>query len=204
MSVLTYSKISGFDTISDILKANGASQNAKPYFDRFMFRYGVSANTGDAIFGTHFAWHEVKSNMHISVGFSTRYWAQQVWEEQSGDVIHQYWERRFVLPLSVDKLFNLSYSYRKQTSLFAGVKGYYTWGRYRGVNAKPDDKFGLAPRLGIYRKTSNSFAYSLHYEYFNLKQQKISPHRIVLSINILGLIADELEENEQTKYLLNY
>lgn len=204
MSILTYSKIIGVDTLTDILKANGASQNAKPYFDHWMFRYGINANTDDAIFGTHFAWHEVKTNMHISLGFSARYWAQQVWEEQSDNHIYQYWERRFVFPLSIDKFFNLSYNYQKQTSLFVGAKGYYTWGRYRGVNAKPDDKFGLAPRLGIYRKTSNSFAFSLHYEYLNLEQEKISPHRVVLSINILSLLAEEIEENAQTQNLLYY
>ncbi len=204
LSTMVLAKSSGNDSLYDLLKARGGSSNMKPYFDYFVFRYDISANDDDAIFGTHIGLHEVKSNTNVTLGFSMRYFAKRVHEKQTDDLIHQYWERRYVLPLTIDKLFDLIHNHNKRFSVFAGVKGYYTWGRYRGVEARPDDKFGISPRAGLFWRTSEVFALSLHYEYFNLNQKTVSPHRIVLSFYLHGFLSETPREESKAGYIVKY
>ncbi|MFO8054861.1 MAG: ankyrin repeat domain-containing protein, partial [Bacteroidales bacterium] len=184
LSPITLTQIHGNDSLKALLKENGAKQNYKPFLDLAFFKYSISANPDDAIFGTHGGVHEIKSNTNISLGFSARYFAKRVMKKQQENLFHQYWERRYVIPLTIDKLFDLSKSYQKQLSLMAGLKTWYTWGRFRGVKDKPKDAFGLSPRAGIYWRSSGAFGVSIHYEYFNLKQQTVSPHRIILSFKL--------------------
>ncbi len=204
LSTMVLAKSIGNDSLYDLLKAKGGTVNMKPYFDYFVFRYDISVNNDDAIFGTHLGLHEIKSNTNVTMGFSLRYFAKRVYENQNDDVIHQYWERRYVLPLTVDKLFDLIHNYNKQFSVFAGVKGYYSWGRYRGLDAGPGGKFGISPRAGLFCSTSEVFALSLHYEYFELDQKTVSPHRFVLSFYLRGLLNETSREESKAEYIIRY
>ncbi|MFO8087602.1 MAG: ankyrin repeat domain-containing protein [Bacteroidales bacterium] len=180
-TILTLAQRYSSQAMVDLLKKHGATQNMTPNFDLILLSYSINMNTDDALFGTHFGYHEIKSNINISMGFSLRYFAKRVLTEQKPDLFHQYWERRYLMPLNIDKLFNLSKTQQNKWALMAGIKTYYTWGRYRGVNDKPDDDFGIAPRIGIYWRPGPIGGISLNYEYMDLHQNTVSPHRINLS-----------------------
>lgn len=204
LTPLTLAKSLGNDSIKDLLSDHGASQNLIPYNDIVLFRYSISGNTDDALFGTHLGFHEVKSNMNITLGFSTRYFAKRIIEQQSSTKYHQYWERRYLFPLTIDKLFNLSRKFPNKYALFAGVKGYYTWGRYRGVTHKPNDNFGVSPRLGFYWKANRNFGMSLHYEYFDLNQKTVNPHRVVLNFVLHFPRGSYLNEQSKAEAIYQY
>lgn len=201
---LTMAKSSGSDSLQKLLKVNGGKQNAYPYFDYFLFSYGSSFNSDDAIFGTYMGLHEVKTNINASLGFSLRYFRKRVLNEVQPDVFNQHWEQRFFLPLKVDKMFSLSNDYQNKLAVFAGLKGFYSWGSYRGVNDKPDDFWGLAPRAGLYWKPVSEFGISVNYEYMNLHQQTVSPHRISIYLIFNGFLNERTKDISKVNHLLKY
>lgn len=201
---LTMAKSNGSDSLQQLLKSNGARQNAHPYFDYFLFSYGSSFNRDDALFGSHIGLHEVKTNINASLGFSLRYFRKRVINEVQPDVLHQHWEQRFILPLQLDKLFDLGNSYQNKLALFAGLKGFYSWGSYRGVAEKPEDFWGLAPRAGIYWKPLPEFSVNLSYEYMDLHQHTVSPHRISIYLMINGPLNERTKDISKVNHLLRY
>ncbi|MCF8330897.1 MAG: ankyrin repeat domain-containing protein [Bacteroidales bacterium] len=204
ITLLTLAKSLGNDSIRNLLSDHGAKQNLIPYNDIVLFRYSISGNTDDALFGTHLGFHEVKSNTNVTLGFSTRYFAKRVIEQQSSNLYYQYWERRYLIPLTIDKLFSFSKKYQNKYALFAGIKGYYTWGRYRGVIQKPNDNFGISPRFGFYWKANRDFGMSLHYEYFDLNQETVSPHRVVLNLILHFSTDSELKAESKAEEIYKY
>lgn len=202
LTPLSLARSTANDSIITLLKENDASQNIIPYFDYSVIRYSISGNTDDALFGIHYGYHEAKSNINLTLGISMRYFAKRVLEKKSPTKIHQYWERRYLLPLTLDYLLNISSEKQNQLALIAGIKGYYTWGRYRGVNPKPDDSFGWNPRVGFLWKPLDKFGITAHYEYFDLKQKTVSPHRVVLGFNLFLPRTLSLEDTSDAAYLI--
>lgn len=202
LTPLSLAKSTANDSIVDLLKAYNARPSSKPNFDYTLWQYSINGNTDDALFGLYYGYHEAKTNMNLTLGFSMRYFAKRVLVKQSSNTIHQYWERRYLLPLNLDYLINLSSKKQNQVALIAGLKGYYTWGRYRGIDSKPDDNFGVSPRLGLLWKSNDKFGLTMHYEYFDLKQKTVSPHRLILGFNLFLPRTKSLKDISEAENLI--
>ncbi|MCF8219078.1 MAG: ankyrin repeat domain-containing protein [Bacteroidales bacterium] len=202
LTPLTLAKSTANDSIVTLLKQYNAKRINTFNFDNSLWQYSISANTDDALFGLHYGYHEARTNTNLTLGFSMRYFAKRVLQEKSSNTIHQYWERRYLIPLTLDYLINLSSEKQNQFALIAGVKGYYTWGRYRGVNQKPNANFGLNPRVGLLWKPKDKIGLTMHYEYFELNQKTVSPHRLTFGFNLFLPRTKSLKDVSEAEQLI--
>ncbi len=198
---LTFTRLYGDDSLKILLKSYGAKQNLKPLVSHALLSYSISANTDDALFGTHAGIHEAKSNMNISLGFSARYFAKRILEKQNTYTYYQYWERRYLVPLKINKLFDIHRTFYQQLALSAGVMPYYSWGRYRGTGGKGNSQWGVGARAGVYWRFSQSSGVTLHYEYLQLNQPTVSPHRIAIQFVLHKSLLPEFPEKTVIRYI---
>lgn len=198
---LTFTRLFGDDSLQALLKTHGALQTLKPLASHALFSYSINANTDDALFGTHAGIHEAKSNTNITLGFSARYFAKRVLEKQNENTYYQYWERRYMVPLKADKLFDIHRSFDCKLAITAGVMPFYSWGRYRGTGKKGPSRWGLGASAGLLWKFSRASAVTLQYEYIPLDQITVSPHRIGVQFILHKNLLPQIPGNPLARYI---
>jgi uncharacterized protein len=173
------------DSIASFLRRNHARYNPWPCFNKFGLGTEIDWNTEDYRWSFSLAANEKKYNLNIALGFGFRPSDIRVLETRGDFQAYQYYEKRRYLFLSLEKsVFLLHGGNHFQAGIYGGIKGIYTYGSYRGSNARPDDRFLAAPGLG-FAMEGRSVRFSLGYEYYNLDLYKISPHHINLSFYAL-------------------
>jgi ankyrin repeat protein len=168
--------------VLQLLQSNGAGNIPAPIIERVMVNFDLNGNLDDFMIGGTLSIASIKYGIELQAGYKTRTRAKTVLYEIDPTTYYQFWESRSVMHLGANKLFKVfKNSVRKKSGVFAGLNLAYTYGNYRGSERKPDDTFILVPKAGVFW-SSNSFNVKLNYEYMNLKNTNVSPHRFNLSI----------------------
>ena len=174
----------GNSHIRSSLRERGAAATQKIRVDHFIMDFDMNFNGKDFMLGGRMGLLESKYNVQLTLGYQTRPSVRSVLYEADPNTYYQYWESRSLVDLSVNKFFVLKkINIEQQFGAYAGLKGAYTYGNFRGSNQKPDDRFLLIPAGGIYFDY-NILRVKLGYEYLNLKNSKASPHRIYIGIGM--------------------
>jgi hypothetical protein len=171
-------------SIASILRRNNVRFNYHPNFGQFGLGTECDWNADDIMWNFHFLVSETKYNLNLWTGGGFRPSPIRVLENHDEPVSNQYWERRGNLFLSLDK--SVFFYHGKQgwrAGVYGRLKSVYTFGNYRGSNEKPDDKFLIAPGIGI-SLDGRSIRFNAGYEYFNAGLYKKSPHCISLSLSL--------------------
>jgi ankyrin repeat protein len=185
-SPLNIAKTNRNDSISNLLKANGAKMFRRPAIQYYSLNFDMSFSSDDFFMGGGFSLHDTRYGVSASLGIAARISAKPILEEAYGsNTYYQYWEKRTYTYLGVIKRFKL-FELDKYSSggLYAGGQLVYSFGKYRGANAKPDPGFLLSPVGGAYMQFRRSII-TLGYEYVNFKIEKVSPSRFKLGIIFL-------------------
>ena len=147
--------------------------------------FDMSLNNTDFMYGGRFDIQNDRYCLDLSAGFVTRAGNKRVLVDRGEHSYYQLFEKRSVVNIGITKRFKLSGNNNKVSQgLFLGANGIYTYGKYRGVTFKPDDKFLFAPELGYYSLGKHS-SLKVSYEYLNFDTYNVSPHRINISLAIL-------------------
>ncbi len=174
-----------------LLAEYGANKNPKPRIDKLLIRADFNGNINDFMTGGNICLNESKYGLQLQLGYKTRPWVRSVLYEVDEKTFYQFWEKRSCANLGLDKLFVLQRSFRNNYGgIVIGVNGVYTYGNFRGSNKKPENRFLVVPEAGFfwnYKKLS----LKLNYEYIKLKNTKVSPHRINLSVGFIINIAKD-------------
>jgi ankyrin repeat protein len=170
------------DSIKQFLQQNHSRFNAWPSFSKFSLGTEINWNADDYRWSFFAGAIEKKYNLSLSLGWGFRPSAIRVLDVENETISTQYWENRGYLFLSLDKSVFLFHGKGDiQAGLYGGVKGIYTYGRYRGAMAKPVDRLKAAPGLGFVLE-GRTVRYAIGYEYLNLDLYKFSPHHVNISL----------------------
>jgi hypothetical protein len=176
LSVARYLRSDAF--IIENLVDKGATVNHWPNFRIFFVGPAFTFNNNDFLSGIHIGVKELKYELDVSAGFLIRPYASRILEPVGGGVFYQYWERRSLFFIGIDKYFLHQINrFNHRQGVFAGYKQVFSFSGYRGVSVAPSSIFVPAPEAGIYyetRRMQAGFAYS----YCNFGMEGIAPHKL--------------------------
>ncbi|MCD4664823.1 MAG: ankyrin repeat domain-containing protein [Bacteroidales bacterium] len=200
LNQMTLAQEFGNKDIRNLLQLYGSQNNPKPRFDKLLIGADINGNSDDFMLGGNLSLMESKYKVQLQIGYKTRPAVRSVLYQLDENTYYQFWEKRSCIHIGIDKYFVLLRSSLKSSGgIYTGLNGSYTYGSFRGSNKKPDDKFILIPKAGIFLKI-NQVRLGLNYEYMNLKNTKVSPHRIDFSIAfIINLTKDKISLKEEPK-----
>ena len=125
----------------------------------------------------------VEKNRYGFIAFDGRGFKKKVLVKDPGGIWFQFAEERFLVSYGYElaKMINDS-----NVGYFIQLSGGYTWGDYAGSKRKPDKGFTLIPRAGLLFKIE-SYNLKFGYEFFNPKNNSISPHRVYFTLTYFPL-----------------
>ncbi len=185
--------------IVDTLIKKGVKNKFLPYFNKLFFSYGFNFNQKNFMFETKLGIIDSKFKLSFDIGIANNYWAKRVLVKQSDNVYEQLWERRSFLFIDAEKRFNISAKLENQNGIFVGTRGIYTYGNYRGINTKIDDKFLIVPQIGFYTM-NNYVAAKINYEYIDFKVEGIPKHRVNFSFIVFLNIKNQQNANSYISF----
>jgi ankyrin repeat protein len=171
------------DEIVDLLQANDAKFNMNPHFNTLALGPYLDFNFTDYMNGFQGSIQDTKYGIGFNGSFGFRPVANRILLDVSDTVSYQYWERRYYFSAGIDKRFDLNKDKNIATGPYLGLNEIFTFGGYRGSDAKPDRKFITSPSFGWFY-SGNYFKTWLAYQYLNYKTPEIKPGRINLGIAV--------------------
>lgn len=185
MSILDLAKSNKNDSIKNILRKNKAHSVLLPAFEKVETGINQEFNADDYLLGFSLGLSDKKYNIDLYADYKFRPFATRVLEQTGENIYFQYWEKRAIYSLVLDKKLKLfSAPGYSSVGLFAGMKGAYTFGSYRGVKDKPAPLYTLSPRIGLYY-SNNWFRSKLSYEYKDLNLYEFQKGWIGISVSFL-------------------
>ncbi len=168
--------------IKKLVKQYGFITGKKPQFKKWFIGSGIITSKNDLLFSNNFGIKDTKYNTIAQIYFANRYWKNRIlYPTSQKNVYTQVWERRSIISVEFDKRFNLYSKSNKQYGLFTGIKTLYTFGKYRGVDFKVDDRIIPAPKVGVYYN-SHKISILFNYEYYDWGILGVSNHKLSASI----------------------
>jgi hypothetical protein len=168
--------------LQQLLLSHGASAVQSPVVDKVIVALDISGNLDDVMMGGKVSVAGSRLGVELEGGYKTRIWVRSVLYEIDPTSYYQFWESRSVMHIGVNKLFNVfEKTVHHRSGIFAGVNLGYTYGNYRGTEKKPDDKFLIIPKAGVFW-SSRSLDAKFNYEYMKFTNTKVSPHHFNLTI----------------------
>ncbi len=166
--------------IIDALSTYGGHKISFPRFEKITAGISMQGSGDDFIMGIGTGIKDTKYKISLQAGFELRPTPIQVVVQQNENTFNQYWERRNLVYLEAEKEFLFSREGKKETGLFAGVKGLYSFGGYRGLTKNAEIRYLLSPKAGI-NYQNGMVNIKLFYSYLNWNINNLSPNWIGLS-----------------------
>jgi ankyrin repeat protein len=178
-----YAYVNNNQDIIRILRKHKIRPGILPVYSSI--HYGITNlfSHQDDMLGGILGIYDCKYKTSLDFSFYTRLGSKRVLVESTPLLSYQYWERRSLLALTLQKNFLLSLKDKTSHWLFIGIRETYTYGKYRASTNKPEKKFILVPQLG-YALTGKIASLKLNYEYLDLKTYQLLPHRLNLELLI--------------------
>lgn len=170
------------EAITEFLKLNGAKPSRKPEISELRGGIGMNFNADDFMVGFEAGVSENKYKLYMTSGFIMRPSAVRILRPENDTLSYQYWERRFIWPLSLGREFTIASNEDGIFLLRLHMCGALTWGSYRGASTSPDTKYLLVPGGGLAWRKGN-LGISFDYQYFPVKVFDIAHHRFTLALN---------------------
>lgn len=168
-SVIKLAYLIGDRKLARELKKTGKTHFWGLVFQNINVGFSNIFTSNDFMFGLKSQIIESHLGFHASISYHTRLWSNRIIiPTQENNVLLQVWEQRHLLGTHFYKHLRL---YNINDFFIYGLIGasyYYTNGRYRGFEYKPEAYNITTPSLGIFLK-KNKFAFALSAEYFKFK-----------------------------------
>jgi len=169
-------------TVLDTLKKHIRNKEIMPFFNNIQISLvNLDFSAKDFMYGVQTGIKDLRYNFDVNIEFNTRLWANRTLVPIDDNIFYQYWEKRSLLHLGIDKTFRILTSSHIQHGIIFGAKGVYTYGRYAGANTKPVKKCLLAPEIG-YTIFNYGVGAKFTIEYLDLKIKDLSPIRFNLGL----------------------
>jgi len=183
------------DSLAGMLMNNEAKAIRLPVFNQVTFGGEVTFNGKDVLTGFSLGLSDKRYHLWTGIAYQVRPRAIRVLEGGTGQNYYQYWERRHVISLTLDKAFYLPGSGKGiHAGLVAGMREGITFGSYRGAAAHPDVKLLFSPRIGGIL-TWQFLRLRLMYEFMDLKLEDVSRGWCGFSLQLMFNRKNSIEWN---------
>lgn len=159
---------------ASVFRQNGFKSYGFPVIQCLHSGYTISFNNKDMLWGLGLGIFESHYGFNIGLNFQTRLWANRILIDDGNDIYYQFWERRSLWGFYLQKRALLNTSRNKKLYLNIGGSAYITYGKYRGVDERPDSYSLLAPSLELMLK-GLYFTWALSVEYFKYQEVDAFP-----------------------------
>jgi len=185
LNPLTLARENGYDSLAAMLRNNGAKVLLCPWFDKITVGGQVTFNGDDIFTGLRIGMSDRKYNLWTSLVYDIRPKTARVMETSKGNNYFQYWERRHLVSVSLDKSFWLWNGKKDfKTGLVAGFEESMTFGSYRGSALSPDIRLLFSPRAGMAFQWGQ-FRVRMNYAFKNLHLREVDRSWFSLSAEFL-------------------
>jgi hypothetical protein len=142
---------------------------------------GFNFNPSDFFLGFSGGIEDTEKKWGAKLSFDFRPYFGKVQIEEDQNVINQYYERKYLVSMDVEKrLFELKILGRNY-SPFAAVRTGYLFGNYRGLRKAPEAFWIVSPVAGISLVTETAH-WKLAYSRLNTRNIQIPADRIVFEV----------------------
>ncbi len=185
LNPLTLARENGYDSLATMLRNNGAKVLVWPWFDKFTVGGQVTFNGDDIFTGLRIGMSDRKYNLWTSMVYDMRPKTARVLEASKGNNYFQYWERRHLVSVSMDKAFWLWNGKNEfKTGFAAGFEESMTFGSYQGSALSPDIRWLFSPRAGVVLQWGQ-FRVRMNYAFRNLQLLEVDRNWLSLSAEFL-------------------
>ena len=190
----------GGKEMTSLLETYGAGPLKKFNINKMNVNLEMNWNGGDMMIGGSMGLVESVIGLEAEAGYLTRPMVRSVRYDIDDQTQYQFWEKRSIIYLGAGKRFVLaSPQAREYFGAVVSVNAGYTYGSFRGSTRKPDDRIVFLPRAGIFYNF-DVLNIRLGYEYFNIPQSTISPHRFTLTVGMnLNLVKTGFKSKKEPR-----
>lgn len=176
---LSLARESGDEAMEAFLLENGARPNRSPEISEIRGGLELNFNLDDFMLGFQAGVSEHKYKTYLSTGFMGRLAPVRVLRTENDSVSWQYWEKRYLWPVSLGKDFVFLRRGSEAFGCRIHLTGALSWGSYRGAVLNPDTRILLIPGGGLTWRRE-FFGISFDYQYAPFRVHDISSHRFRL------------------------
>ncbi len=181
LSAIRLAILNGQRNTKKLLKKAGAKYSYKPALNILTLGFDNSFSDNDYFMGAHAGITESALNITLNIAYMGRIGHTSVFTNTGEDIINQYWEKRHILSLGLEKNIAMEINSKSEKGIYLGLKEIYTFGKYKGSTQKAKLEFITSPELGIYL-SSNIFTIKAAYQYCNFNIDYLSPNRFNISL----------------------
>lgn len=163
-----------------ILRQNGFKAYVGPVIQCLHFSNFFSFNNRDMLWGLALGLFESHYGFNLGFNYQTRLWYNRVLINYVNDIYYQFWERRSMLGIYLQKRALLKSGLKRKLFLNFGGIAYFTYGKYRGVNQRPSSYSILTPSIEFVLK-GQYFTWAFASEYFKFKDLNAYPIHFKIS-----------------------
>jgi len=187
------------DSIINLLKKKGAIRKWQPAFQMLSIGLNNKGNTDDYYLGVNLGLFERKYKFSVNAGYMIRPFKNRVLRKENEKLYYQFWERRSILYLGIEKQFSLTNRKNNEFGILLGARANYSFGKYFGSTKELDSDVTYEPQLGAYIKGKRTYFY-LCYSYLDLKLPEFSSHFIELGLSYAFSFRDDSHKLKQFKW----
>lgn len=168
--------------ISNFLISNNLKTKLKPSIGNYNLYSGLNFSNGDFMLDFGGGIYESISKTMVNIGYKYRPHSARIIEFRDNE-FYQFWEKRYSIYVSIQKMFELKKNYHKGNIGFTyGINGELTWRFLKGSNN--DKTIGvIAPNIGIYYQR-DFFTLIGKWEITNYRSEGIGNNRFGLQFLI--------------------
>ena len=181
LSAIRLASLNGQRNTVRLLKKAGAKYSYRPAYNELVLGFDNSFSNDDYFMGARIGINEATFNLKLSLAYLGRIGYTPVFTNTGEDIINQYWEKRHMLSLGLEKDIMIQETGTNEKGFFLGIKEIYTFGSYKGSTLKAKSKFITSPEAGLYLR-ADFFTLKLSYQYCNLDVNYLSHNRINISL----------------------
>lgn len=169
------------DDITELLITEGAKPNILPSYSKLSLGPGLLFSKNEFMTGLDLNLIDDKYNTAINTSFYFRPTAIRTLTKEVNDTSYQFWERRCLVKIGLEKRFKLKAKANYSMGPKIGADVAYTFGSYRGSNSKPESNTLFSPYIGMYY-INKYITLSASYNYLNFNLPDVGNGKINFSL----------------------
>lgn len=177
LNPLDYARVINRRDMVKFLRSKGMKGTPAPFISQVGVGFHPATfNFDDYLMGLSVHVRDLKYQFSAELGFDARLKRKRILEKPFGEDFYQLWEKRYVLYLGLEKLFNLSmHNPRLRHGITLSARCALTFGNYEGLGRNPSARVLFVPGAG-YSVGWRNFFIKASYHYMDLDIYEQSPH----------------------------
>lgn len=185
LNPLSLAEESAMDSITAMLRNNGARRIIWPWFNQMTLGGHFIFNRDDFLAGINLGMSDRKYNIWTSLGYDVRPKSIRIIVPDKGNNYFQYWERRHLVSFTLEKAFLFPKKSKKVKAGFvAGFQECMSFGTYSGSYLGPETQLIFSPRAGAVFQ-NHHLRFRLNYQFLDLHLRDMSKNWCDFSVELL-------------------